>query len=48
MDGRRWPVGSDEAAVRAMAHGLGDLLAAGRLKGIGSLPPEGDAKRVAR
>lgn len=38
---------SDEAAVWAMAHGLADLLAAGRLKGIGSLPPEARDKMVA-
>ena len=31
---------ADEAAAWAMAHGLADLLAAGRLKGLGTLPPE--------
>jgi AcrR family transcriptional regulator len=29
----------DEAAVWALAHGLADLLAAGRLKTVGTLPP---------
>ena len=38
---------ADEAAVWAMAHGLADLLAAGRLKGIGSLPPEARDAMVA-
>jgi AcrR family transcriptional regulator len=31
---------SDEAAVWAIAHGLADLLASGRLRGVGSLPLE--------
>ena len=31
---------ADEAAVWAIAHGLADLLAAGRLKSVGSLPPK--------
>jgi AcrR family transcriptional regulator len=31
---------ADEAAAWAMAHGLADLLAAGRLKAIGSLSAE--------
>jgi AcrR family transcriptional regulator len=31
---------ADEAAVWAIAHGLADLLAAGRLKDVGSLPPD--------
>jgi AcrR family transcriptional regulator len=30
---------ADEAAVWAIAHGMADLLAAGRLKSVGSLPP---------
>jgi AcrR family transcriptional regulator len=30
----------DEAAVWATAHGLADLLAAGRLKTVGTLPPD--------
>jgi AcrR family transcriptional regulator len=38
---------ADEAAVWAMAHGLADLLAAGRLKGIGSLPPKARDAMVA-
>lgn len=38
---------ADEAAAWAMAHGLADLLAAGRLKGIGSLPPEARDAMVA-
>jgi hypothetical protein len=31
---------ADEAAVWAMAHGLADLLAAGRLEAMVTLPPE--------
>ncbi len=31
---------ADEAAVWAVAHGLADLLAAGRMKSVGSLPQE--------
>jgi AcrR family transcriptional regulator len=38
---------ADEAAAWAMAHGLADLLAAGRLKGIGALPPEARDAMVA-
>jgi AcrR family transcriptional regulator len=30
---------ADEAGVWAIAHGLADLLAAGRLKNVGSMPP---------
>lgn len=38
---------ADEAAAWAMAHGLADLLAAGRLKSVGSLPDEARDAMVA-
>jgi len=37
---------ADEAAVWAMAHGLADLLAAGRLRSVGSLLPEARDRMV--
>jgi AcrR family transcriptional regulator len=37
----------DEAAIWALAHGLADLLAAGRLKTVGSLPPDARDAMVA-
>ena len=38
----------DEALVWALAHGLADLLASGRLKTVGFLPPEARDAMVAR
>jgi AcrR family transcriptional regulator len=38
---------ADEAAAWAVSHGLADLLAAGRLKGLGSLPAEARDRMVA-
>ncbi len=38
---------ADEAAAWAMAHGLADLLASGRLESVGSLPPEARDAMVA-
>lgn len=38
---------ADEAAVWAIAHGLADLLAAGRLMAVGSLPPDARDAMVA-
>jgi AcrR family transcriptional regulator len=38
---------SDEAAVWAIAHGLADLLASGRLRGVRTLPPDAQDEMLA-